>query len=57
MNISELETFAAYKDVSLLGIGRKKADILKKLRKELPAEELEGEIRYGSPTMVEIESD
>lgn len=54
MNISELETFATYKGVSLKGI-RKKDDIIKKLREELPEEELEGIIVYGSPTMVELE--
>ena len=54
MNISELETFATYKGISLKGI-RKKDDIIKKLREELPEKELEGIIVYGSPTMVELE--
>lgn len=55
MNVSELETFATYKGISLKGI-TKKADIIKKLKDELPEEELEGEIEYGSPTMVDLES-
>ena len=54
MNVSELETFATYKNVSLKGI-KKKDDIIKKLREELPAEELEGIISYGSPTMTELQ--
>lgn len=54
MNVSELETFATYKNISLKGI-KKKDDIIKKLREELPAEELEGEITYGSPTMTELQ--
>lgn len=54
MNVSELETFATYKNISLKGI-KKKDDIIKKLKEELPAEELEGEITYGSPTMTEIQ--
>ena len=54
MNVAELETFATYKGVSLKGV-RKRTEIIEKLRAELPAEELEGEIQYGSPTMVELE--
>lgn len=54
MNVSELETFAAYKGVSLKGI-TKKADIIKKLKEELPEEDLEGIIEYGSPTMVDLQ--
>jgi hypothetical protein len=54
MNVAELETFATYKGVSLKGV-RKRTEIIEKLRAELPAEELEGEIEYGSPTMVELE--
>lgn len=56
MNTSELETFATYKNVSLKGIRRKDA-MIKKLREELPAEELEGIIEYGSPTMVELQDE
>lgn len=52
MNTSELETFAAYKNVSLKGI-RKRETMIDKLREELPAEELEGVIEYGSPAMTE----
>lgn len=54
MNVSELETFATYKGIILKGISRK-ADIIKKLKAELPEEELEGIIEYGSPTMVDLE--
>lgn len=54
MNISELETFATYKNVSLKG-AKKKDDIIKKLREEIPAEELEGVISYGSPTITELQ--
>ena len=54
MNVAELETFATYKGVSLKGV-RKRTEIIAKLRAELPAKELEGEIKYGSPTMVELE--
>ncbi|MCM1530115.1 MAG: hypothetical protein NC093_08995 [Alistipes sp.] len=56
MNISELETFAAYKGVSLKGIKKKDA-IISKLREELPADELEGNIEYGSPTIVELQNE
>lgn len=54
MNISELETFAAYKGVSLKGLKKKEA-IINKLREELTAEELEGDIEYGSPTITELQ--
>lgn len=54
MNTSELETFAAYKNVSLKGI-RKRDAMIDKLREELPAEELDGIIEYGSPTMTELQ--
>lgn len=54
MNKSELETFAAYKGISLKGI-TKKADIIAKLKAELPEEETEGAIYYGSPTMTELQ--
>lgn len=53
MNISELETFAAYKGISLKGI-TKKANIIEKLKEELSEEETEGIIEYGSPTMTEL---
>lgn len=56
MNVSELETFATYKNISLKGI-KKKDDIIKKLREELDADELDGIIEYGSPTMVELQSE
>lgn len=54
MNISELETFAAYKGISLKGV-TKKADIIEKLKTELPEEETDGVIDYGSPTMMELQ--
>lgn len=56
MNKSELETFAAYKDVDIKG-AKSKNDIIRKLRAALPAEELEGKIYYGSPTMVELQEE
>lgn len=56
MNVSELETFAAYKGISLKGI-KKKDSIISKLREELAAEELEGIIEYGSPTIVELQGE
>lgn len=54
MNVSELETFATYKNVSLKGI-RKKDAIINKLREVLPEDELSGIIEYGSPTMTELQ--
>lgn len=54
MTISEMETFAAYKDVNLKGI-TKKADIIAKLKEELGEEETENEVDYGSPTMTELQ--
>lgn len=54
MTVPELETYAAYKDVSLKGIS-KKADIIEKLKEELGAEETSNEVDYGSPTMTELQ--
>ncbi len=54
MTVSELETYAAYKGVELKGIS-KKADIITKLKEELDAEETEGTVDYGSPTMQELQ--
>ena len=54
MTVPELETYAAYKGVSLKGIS-KKADIIAKLKEELGAEETENEVDYGSPTMTELQ--
>lgn len=53
MTVPELETCAAYFDVSLKGITGK-ANIIAKLREEL-GEEAEGVIEFGSPTMVELQ--
>ncbi len=53
MTVAEMETFAAYKGVSLKGV-TKKADIIAKLKEELGAEETEGEVDYGSPTMQDL---
>ena len=53
MTVPELETFAAYKNISLKGIS-KKADIIAKLKDEL-GEETENEVDYGSPTMTELQ--
>lgn len=54
MTVPELETYAAYKGVSLKGIS-KKQDIIAKLKEELGDEETEGEVDYGSPTMTELQ--
>lgn len=54
MTVPELETYAAYKGVSLKGIS-KKADIIEKLKTELGEEETENEVDYGSPTMTELQ--
>lgn len=43
-----------YKGVSLKGL-KKRAEIIKKLKAELPLEEFKGVIEYGSPTMTELE--
>lgn len=55
MTVPELETFAAYKGISLRGIS-KKADIIAKLKEELGAAETENEVDYGSPTMTELQA-
>ena len=54
MTVPELETYAAYKGVSLKGISRKQ-DIIAKLKEELGDEETDGEVDYGSPTMTELQ--
>lgn len=54
MTVPELETFAAYKGISLKGIS-KKADIIAKLKTELDEKETENEVDYGSPTMTELQ--
>lgn len=56
MNKSELETFAAYRDVDIKG-AKTKADIIAKLRVALDPSELDGEIVYGSPTMQELQKE
>ncbi len=56
MNKSELETFAVYRDVNIKG-AKTKADIIARLEAALDAEELEGEIYYGSPTMQELQKE
>ena len=55
MTVPELETFAAYKGISLKGIS-KKADIIAKLTAELGAAETENEVDYGSPTRTELQA-
>ncbi len=55
MNVSELETFAAYNDISLKGIS-KKADIINKLKSELNIEDTDI-IDYGSPVMTELQKE
>lgn len=54
MTVTELETYAAYHNVSLKGV-RGKENIIAKLKEELGAEETEGEVDYGSPTMQEFQ--
>lgn len=54
MTVTELETFAAYKGISLKGIS-KKVDILTKIKAELPENETSGLITYGSPTMIDLQ--
>ena len=54
MTVPELETFAAYKGISLKGVS-KKADIIAKLKAELNTVETENEVDYGSPTMTELQ--
>ncbi len=54
MTVSELESFAAYKGVSLKGV-TKKVDIITKLKAELGEEELKNEVDYGSPTMTDLQ--
>lgn len=54
MTVPELESYAAYHNVSLKGIS-KKADIIAKLKEELGDEETENEVDYGSPTMQELQ--
>lgn len=53
MSVSELETLASYKGVNIKGIN-KKADIIKKITEELPKDETDGEVIYGSPTMTDL---
>ena len=54
MTVSELETFATYKGVSLKGV-KGKENMIAKLKEELGAEETENEVDYGSPTMTELQ--
>lgn len=54
MTVPELESYAAYHNVSLKGIS-KKADIIAKLKEELGEEETENEVDYGSPTMQDLQ--
>lgn len=52
MTVPELESYAAYHDVSLKGIS-KKAGIIAKLKEELG--DTVNEVDYGSPTMQELQ--
>lgn len=54
MTVSELETFATYKGVSLKGV-RGKDNIIAALKEALGEEKTENEVDYGSPTMVELQ--
>lgn len=54
MTVPELETFAAYKGVSLKGV-RGKENIINTLKEALGAEETENEVDYGSPTMTGLQ--
>ena len=42
--------------VNIKGIN-KKADIIKKITEELPKDETEGEVIYGSPTMTALQEE
>lgn len=54
MTVAELETFAAYKGVSLKGV-RGKDNVIAALKEALGAEETENEVDYGSPTMTGLQ--
>lgn len=56
MTMAELETYAAYHNVSLKGI-RSKAAALAKIKETLKPAEPENEVDYGSPTMQELQGE
>ncbi len=56
MTMAELETYAAYHNVSLKGI-RVKAAAVEKIKETLGLEETENEVDYGSPTMQELQDE
>lgn len=56
MTMTELETYAAYHNVSLKGI-RSKAAAVAKIKETLEPEETENEVDYGSPTMQELQEE
>ena len=56
MTGAELDTFATSRNISLKGCKNKAAKIAK-IREILSEEELSGDIEYGSPTMIELQSE
>ena len=56
MTMTELETYAAYHNVSLKGI-RSKAAAVAKIKETLEPEETENEADYGSPIMQELQEE
>ncbi len=56
MTVPEIETFATYKGVSLKGC-KTRAEKVAKLVEELGEEITHGELEYGSPTIVELQTE
>jgi hypothetical protein len=56
MTVPEIETFATYRGVSLKGCKTRAAKV-KKLVDELGEEITSGELEYGSPTIVELQTE
>ena len=54
MTVSQLETYAAYKDISIKGLSRK-ADIIAKISAETGIGAEEALTDVGSPTMQELQ--
>lgn len=56
MTVPEIETFATYRGVSLKGCKTRAAKVAK-LVEELGEEITHGELEYGSPTIVELQTE
>lgn len=56
MTVAEIETFATYRGVSLKGC-KTRAEKVKKLVDELGEDITSGELEYGSPTVVELQTE